>query len=54
MGKSKKGADSETIPVTFPKSWNIKMLAVKHRKYASVQDYVRELVRRDMEAGIRG
>jgi hypothetical protein len=58
MAKSKKGQDSETIPVTFPKAWDVKAFAVKARNFSSVQDFVRELVRLDVfawehETGLR-
>ena len=40
--------DSESFLVTFPVDWNIKDHAEKKRKFPSVQDLVRELVRRDI------
>ncbi|MFA4946598.1 MAG: hypothetical protein WC607_03635 [Candidatus Micrarchaeia archaeon] len=36
--------------MTFPVDWDIKAYAEKKRKFPSVQDFIRELTRRDMEA----
>lgn len=40
--------DSESFLVTFPVDWDIKEHAERKRKFPSVQDLVRELVRRDI------
>jgi len=40
---------SEQVLLTFPVAWKIESYARK-RNFASVQDFVRELVRRDIEA----
>jgi len=40
--------DSESFLVTFPTDWEIKDHAEKKRKFPSVQDLIRELVRRDI------
>lgn len=46
MAKSK--GDSESFLVTFPTDWDIKNYAEKKRMFPSVQDFIRELVRRDL------
>jgi len=40
--------DSESFLVTFPVDWDIKGHAEKKRLFSSVQDFIRELVRRDI------
>lgn len=44
------GADSESFLVTVPLDWNLKDHAEGKRKFPSVQDFIRELIRRDIEA----
>lgn len=41
--------DSESFLVTVPVDWDLKEFAEEKRKYPSVQDFIRELVRRDIE-----
>lgn len=53
MAKQQKAAikpkgDSESFLVTFPTDWDIKGHAEKKRLFSSVQDFIRELVRRDI------
>ncbi len=43
-------ADSESFLVTVPADWSLEKYATSKRKFPSIQDYVRELVRRDIEA----
>ncbi len=43
-------ADSESFLVTVPADWKLGDYTSTRRKFPSVQDYVRELVRRDIEA----
>ena len=40
--------DSQSILVTVPTAWKLEKHAT-NRKFASVQDLIRELVRRDIE-----
>ena len=42
-------ADSESFLVTVPGEWDLEHYAIEKRKFPSVQDYIRELVRRDIE-----
>ncbi len=42
--------ESESYLVTVPSDWKVEDHAVKNRKFPSVQDFIRELIRRDMEA----
>ncbi len=42
--------ESESFLVTVPVDWNIQDHAVNKRKFPSVQDFIRELVRRDIES----
>ena len=35
--------------MTVPIAWKLDKHATKNRKFASVQDFIRELVRRDIE-----
>ena len=42
--------ESESYLVTVPSDWSLENHAVSKRKFPSVQDFIRELVRRDMEA----
>lgn len=42
-------ADSESFLVTVPGEWNLESYSIDKRKFPSVQDYIRELVRRDIE-----
>ncbi len=41
--------DSESFLVTVPLDWNLKEHAEEKRKFPSVQDLIRELIRRDIE-----
>ncbi len=43
-------ADSESFLVTIPTDWALGDYATSKRKFPSIQDYVRELIRRDIEA----
>lgn len=43
-------ADSQQFMVTVPTDWNLEEYAKEKRKFPSVQDFIRELVRRDIEA----
>jgi hypothetical protein len=43
-------ADSESFLLTVPADWNLQSYATEKRKFGSIQDYVRELIRRDIEA----
>ena len=36
--------------VTVPQDWSLEYYAKEKRKFPSVQDYIRELIRRDIEA----
>ncbi len=42
-------ADSESFLVTVPGEWDLETYSIEKRKFPSVQDYIRELVRRDIE-----
>ena len=42
-------ADSESFLVTVPGDWELGEYATEKRKFPSVQDFIRELVRRDIE-----
>ena len=42
-------AESQSFLVTIPQEWNTEEYAIKTRKFTSVQDFVRELIRRDIE-----
>ncbi|MGB9577455.1 MAG: hypothetical protein ACP5O3_03580 [Candidatus Micrarchaeia archaeon] len=42
-------SDSDQFMVTFPADWNLEEYATARRKFPSVQDLIRELVRRDIE-----
>jgi len=42
--------DSESFLVTVPIEWKLEKYSTDMRKFPSVQDYIRELVRRDIEA----
>ncbi|MEM4255035.1 MAG: hypothetical protein QXR53_01765 [Candidatus Norongarragalinales archaeon] len=44
------GADSESFLVTVPLDWDLKDHAEGKRKFPSVQDFIRELIRRDIES----
>ncbi|MEW5955999.1 MAG: hypothetical protein AB1626_05705 [Candidatus Micrarchaeota archaeon] len=41
--------DSEQFMVTVPVDWNLTEYATSKRKFPSIQDFIRELVRRDIE-----
>lgn len=41
--------ESQSIMVTVPQDWNLEYYAKEKRKFPSVQDYIRELIRRDIE-----
>ena len=43
------GSDSESFLVTVPLDWDLKEHAEEKRKFPSVQDLIRELIRRDIE-----
>ncbi len=43
-------ADSESFLVTIPTDWKLNDYATATRKFPSIQDYMRELIRRDIEA----
>ena len=43
------GSDSESFLVTVPLDWELKQHAEEKRKFPSVQDLIRELIRRDIE-----
>jgi len=42
-------ADSDSFLVTFPGDWELESYSINKRKFPSVQDYIRELIRRDIE-----
>jgi len=42
--------DSEQFMVTVPLDWNLGEYATSKKKFPSIQDFIRELVRRDIEA----
>lgn len=42
--------ESESFLVTVPSDWDIETYAVEKRKFSSVQDFIRELIRRDIES----
>ncbi len=42
-------ADSESFLVTVPADWKLEAHSTKKRKFSSVQDFIRELIRRDIE-----
>ena len=42
--------DSESFLVTIPGEWKLEEYATTKRKFPSIQDYMRELIRRDIEA----
>ena len=42
-------ADSQSFLVTIPGEWELETYSVEKRKFPSVQDYIRELIRRDIE-----
>ncbi|MFH1779846.1 MAG: hypothetical protein ABH803_01735 [Candidatus Micrarchaeota archaeon] len=44
------GSDSESFLVTVPIDWNLQDFAKEKRKFPSVQDFIRELIRRDIES----
>jgi Arc/MetJ-type ribon-helix-helix transcriptional regulator len=41
--------DSESFLVTVPMEWKLEKYATDKRRFPSVQDFIRELVRRDIE-----
>ncbi|MEK6923868.1 MAG: hypothetical protein AABW54_01350 [Candidatus Micrarchaeota archaeon] len=43
-------AESQSFMVAVPTDWNLEEYSKEKRKFSSVQDYIRELVRRDIEA----
>ena len=45
----KKMPDSQSFLVTVPGEWEVEEYAKNKRKFPSVQDYIRELIRRDIE-----
>lgn len=49
-GCKSKMAESESFLVTVPGDWDLEKHAVDKRKFPSVQDLIRELIRRDIEA----
>ncbi len=48
-GVNKKMAESQSFLVTVPVEWQLDSYSKDKRKFSSVQDYVRELIRRDIE-----
>ncbi len=42
--------DSESFLLTVPSDWDLNIYATERRKFGNVQDYIRELIRRDIEA----
>ena len=42
-------SDSESFLVTVPIDWKLEKHATDKRKHPSVQDFIRELIRRDIE-----
>ncbi len=44
-----KMSESQSFLVTIPGEWEVEEYAKDKRKFPSVQDYIRELIRRDME-----
>ncbi len=42
-------AESQSFLVTVPGDWDLEEYAKEKRKFPSVQDYIRELMRRDIE-----
>lgn len=42
-------AESQSFLVTVPAEWDLETYAKEKRKFPSVQDYIRELMRRDIE-----
>ncbi|OIO23351.1 hypothetical protein AUJ65_03885 [Candidatus Micrarchaeota archaeon CG1_02_51_15] len=42
--------DSEQFMVTVPSDWKLTEYSTSKRKFPSVQDFIREIVRRDIEA----
>ena len=50
VGDVRMGADSESFLVTVPLDWDLREHAEGKRKFPSVQDFIRELIRRDIEA----
>ncbi|MBI5228673.1 hypothetical protein HY991_01075 [Candidatus Micrarchaeota archaeon] len=42
--------ESESFLVTVPIDWKLEKHATEKRKFSSVQDFIRELIRRDIEA----
>jgi hypothetical protein len=43
-------AESQSFLVTVPAVWSLEEYSKDKRKFSSVQDYIREIVRRDIEA----
>jgi hypothetical protein len=41
--------ESQSFLVTVPGDWDLEAYAKDKRKFPSVQDYIRELMRRDIE-----
>ena len=41
--------ESQSFLVTVPGEWNLEDYSTAKRKFPSVQDYIRELIRRDIE-----
>ena len=44
------GSDSESFLVTVPADWDLTKYTTGVKKFSSVQDFIRELIRRDIEA----
>ena len=42
-------SDSESFLVTVPTSWDLQPHSMRNRKFPNVQDFIRELIRRDIE-----
>ena len=42
-------SESEQFMVTVPTDWNLEKYCTEKRKFPSVQDFIREVVRREIE-----
>ena len=42
-------AKSESFLVTVPRDWKLEKHATDKRKFSSIQEFIRELIRRDIE-----
>lgn len=41
--------ESQSFMITVPQDWELEEYAKEKRKFPSIQDYIRELIRRDIE-----